>query len=221
MLRAAATDGGSTHPRYFADMARMDLRSSGGRWWGVLTVEDAPELQQRLEAVLGVPDATVAGRCKRPGIDHPWVMKTKMSSLALSCALLFAATACGDDGTDASQAAGSGADEPTTSVMIVEPADGATVSGSVEFTMAAEAFEIEPAGEVRPGAGHFHLMVDVPCVEPGTVIPADDEHLHFGDGSTTATLDLEPGERTVCLQAGDGFHSALDLTDTVTITVEE
>ncbi|WP_114594048.1 DUF4399 domain-containing protein [Euzebya pacifica] len=40
------------------------------------------------------------------------------------------------------------------------------------------------------------------------------------DGSTSAELELEPGEHTLCLQDGDGEHTALDLTDEITVTVE-
>jgi hypothetical protein len=63
-------------------------------------------------------------------------------------------------------------------------------------------------------------MVDSSCLEAGEVIPEDGAHLHLGDGATSTTLDLPAGEHTLCLQAGDGRHRALDITDEVTITVE-
>lgn len=107
------------------------------------------------------------------------------------------------------------------SVAISSPMMAATVKSPVTFEMTANDFTIEPAGSAREGAGHFHLMIDVPCITPGENIPADDSHVHYGDASTTAELELEPGEHTVCLQAGDGLHIALDLTDTVTFTVSE
>ena len=78
---------------------------------------------------------------------------------------------------------------------------------------------IEPAGEVHHGAGHLHLMIDAPCVEPGQLIPRDDNHRHFGQGQTGANLDLAPGEHTLCLQTGDGAHTALELTSEMTVTV--
>jgi hypothetical protein len=78
---------------------------------------------------------------------------------------------------------------------------------------------IEPAGEVQEGAGHFHVMVDVGCVEPGEVIPSDDDHLHFGDGSSETSVELEPAEHALCLQVGDGVHTALDATHEITVTV--
>lgn len=106
------------------------------------------------------------------------------------------------------------------SVSFAAPEDGATVSAPVALEFAANNFTIEPAGEVSEGAGHFHVMIDVGCVAPGEVIPSDDAHVHFGDGSTSAELELEPGTYSLCLQVGDGEHVALDLTDEITITVE-
>ncbi len=124
--------------------------------------------------------------------------------LAIAVALAFAA--CGDG---------------TRGVSFVEPQDGATVSSPVRVVMQSEEITIEEAGEAREGAGHFHIMVDVGCVEPGETIPADsDQHLHFGDGSTETTIDLAPGEHTLCLQVGDGVHTALNATHDITITVE-
>ena len=63
-------------------------------------------------------------------------------------------------------------------------------------------------------------MVDTPCVTPGEVIPSDANHMHYGQGQTSTELELEAGEHTLCLQAGNGEHVALDLTDTISITVE-
>jgi hypothetical protein len=105
------------------------------------------------------------------------------------------------------------------SVEITYPLEGAVVTSPVAITMQAHGFTVEPAGEVRPDAGHLHVMVDVPCVEPGQVVPRDESHLHFGDGQTGTSIDLEPGEHTLCLQAADGAHVALDLTSEHTIEV--
>jgi hypothetical protein len=100
--------------------------------------------------------------------------------------------------------------------------DGDTVDSPVTVQWSAENFIIEPAGEVRDGAGHLHIMVNVPCIPAGEIILADDNHLHYGMGQTEATLELPPGEYTLCLQAGDGIHAALPgdgATHVVRITV--
>lgn len=98
--------------------------------------------------------------------------------------------------------------------------DGDEVSSPVQVAFESESFQIEPAGDgtVEEGSGHMHVMVDTPCVTAGEVIPSDDTHIHYGDGSTSTELDLTSGEHTLCLQAGDAAHTALDLTDEITVT---
>jgi hypothetical protein len=140
-------------------------------------------------------------------------------------------TGCGDDGggdqgaepttvtTAAATTTTAGAGAGAASVSFTEPVDGAQVIGAVKVKMAATNFTIEPAGEVKAGAGHFHIMVDTDCIATGEIIPKDDKHLHYGMAQTEAELILAAGEHTLCLQAGDGAHTALDLTDKITINV--
>lgn len=101
--------------------------------------------------------------------------------------------------------------------------EGATVTSPVKLTMGAEGFTVEPAGEVNANAGHLHIMVDAPCVEPGQGIPKDEAHLHYGQGQIEAELELAAGRHTLCLQAADGAHVALagdGMAQIVTINVE-
>lgn len=108
-------------------------------------------------------------------------------------------------------------DDPV--VYFTQPLDGTTVGSPVAVAAGVEHLRLEPAGAVVEGAGHLHVMVDAPCVEPGQPIPRDAAHVHLGDGSTTTTLTLAPGEHRLCLQAGNGAHIALAATDTVTVNV--
>lgn len=146
-------------------------------------------------------------------------MKTTMiGSIVLAVALALSGCssngdATGDDGTAADSTAG---------VAFGGIADGDTVSSPVPVTFETTGeFEIIPAADGGgDGSGHMHVMIDVGCVAVGETIPNDETHLHFGDGSASTELELEPGEHTLCLQAGDGEHTAMDVTDEVTITVE-
>lgn len=117
-------------------------------------------------------------------------------------------------------ACGGADDEP--SVRFAQPDDEDSVESPVPVEMEAEGVTVEPAANgVNEGAGHFHIMIDTECVPPGEAIPNDESHLHFGDGATTAELDLQQGRHTLCLQLATGDHVATGLTDTVTITVIE
>ena len=108
-------------------------------------------------------------------------------------------------------------------VFFTSPSDGATVTSPAKVTMGAENFLVEPAGPVRAGAGHLHIMVDTDCVPVGKVVPFDDTHRHFGKGQLEAELALSPGTHTLCLQAADGAHIALagaGMTQKITLTVK-
>jgi len=109
-------------------------------------------------------------------------------------------------------------------VYFTSPADGAEVTSPVKVTMAADNFTVQPADAgINAGAGHLHIMVDTACSAAGDVIPKDDTHLHYGGGQVEAELELAPGTHTLCLQAADGAHVALDgagFQQTNTITAE-
>lgn len=107
-----------------------------------------------------------------------------------------------------------------TAVAFTAPQDGDTVSSPVSWEAEVEDATVEPAGEVSENAGHLHVPVDQDCIAPGETIGKDEGQNHFGDASTSGELELEPGEHTLCLQLADGEHTALDVTDTITITVE-
>ena len=115
------------------------------------------------------------------------------------------------------------AGDESPSVSFEQPADGATVTSPFDVVMAATGLVVEPSGEVNDGAGHFHILDDTDFIPAGEIIPTDEQHLHYGKGQTTATLELEPGEHTLRLQFADGLHTALEgdqYRDTITVIVE-
>lgn len=107
-------------------------------------------------------------------------------------------------------------------VSFVTPADGATVSSPVTVKFGLAGLSIKPAGDMSPGTGHHHLLVDQGPVPEGQVIPADAQHLHFGKGQTETTLTLPPGEHTLTLQFANGAHQSYGpaLSQSITITVK-
>lgn len=133
------------------------------------------------------------------------LMHPRSTTICVAVALAFAS--CGDD-------------EPAASTVSFEqPSGGAAVAGGVPLSMAADGLTIEEAGDVHEGAGHFHVIADDGCVKPGEVVPRDADHVHFGKGQSEGTIYLASGTHTLCLQAADGAHHALDATDTVTVDV--
>jgi hypothetical protein len=140
-------------------------------------------------------------------------MKLRMLMAGMSVSLLaFGAAACGDDDDD----------DVADGTRITSPEDGAEVTSPVRVTMETDEIDIVAIDDADPDDGHFHLMVDVGCVDEGEPIPVEEEgYNHYGDGSTSDELELEPGDYDLCLQVGDPGHIALDMTDEISITVTE
>jgi hypothetical protein len=148
---------------------------------------------------------------------------------ALAAVALTALSGCGDDGGGSGAGDEQGAPgtetstttaSPAPSVEIVEPADEAKgLTSPVKVRMEVQGFTVEPAGEVRPGAGHLHVVVDGDCVAPGTVISSDPTHIHLGKAQMETEVTLTPGLHSLCAQIGDGAHTALDIKDVIEIEV--
>lgn len=113
------------------------------------------------------------------------------------------------------------------SVVFESPADGDTVQSPVELVVAVEGIELAPAGTMEVVTGHLHILVEQDCYEVGEIIPGPSESaeadgiFHWSDGQSEDSLELDPGEHTLCIQIGDGAHRAFGETDEITITVEE
>jgi hypothetical protein len=163
--------------------------------------------------------------------------------LAMLSAVVLIAAACGEEDVVEDVAADVEEDEDVAAdveeddydisdqpddaaARFVAPSDGDTVSSPVRFEMEADGVEIVPAGPRALGEAHFHILVDLGCADEGEFLPGPGDeaeeqgYYHFGDGSTEAELELEPGTYDVCLQLADGVHAAFGETDTIEITVE-
>jgi hypothetical protein len=153
-------------------------------------------------------------------------------AIAVSAALVMGVAACGDDDDTADvdptpDAEYSIDDQPDdAAARWVTPSDGDTVTSPFVVEFEADNVEIVPAGDPAVGEGHFHVNVDIGCVDSGEPIPGPSDaatemgHRHFGTGVSEAELELEPGTYELCLQLADGVHFAFGETDTITITVE-
>jgi hypothetical protein len=108
-------------------------------------------------------------------------------------------------------------------VFFISPADGDTVSNPIAIEFGIEGMSVVAAGVNEGHSGHHHLLVDTDVPDTGMPIPADANHIHFGDGSTATELTLAPGEHTLRLLLGDHLHIPHDppvVSDPITIMVE-
>ena len=107
-------------------------------------------------------------------------------------------------------------------VFFVSPKDGETVTSPVKIQMGIEGMEVQPAGKIQDGTGHHHIIIDADPIAKGTLVPADDNHKHFGKGQTETELNLAPGEHTLQLQFANGVHLSYgeQMSTKIKITVQ-
>lgn len=112
---------------------------------------------------------------------------------------------------------------PGARVFFITPKDGDTVSNPVAIEFGIEGMSVAKAGVELPDSGHHHLLIDTDLPDLGWPIPADSNHIHFGDGSTSAEISLEPGTHSLRMLLGDYRHIPHEpaiVSDPITITVE-
>jgi hypothetical protein len=108
-------------------------------------------------------------------------------------------------------------------IFFITPADGDTVSNPVRIEFGIEGMSVVKAGDATPHSGHHHLIIDAELPDLGMPIPASDNYIHFGDGSTATEITLEPGQHTLQMLLGDHHHLPHDppvVSEPITITVE-
>ena len=61
--------------------------------------------------------------------------------------------------------------KPSGRVFFVSPQNGEEVRSPVAFKMGLEGMEIQPAGEVLPGKGHHHIIINGDPLASGQAVP--------------------------------------------------
>ena len=144
-------------------------------------------------------------------------MRTWVTILAIG-AVGLAAAAC--SGVEV------GGDDMGPSLMFDTLKDGDEVTSPVNICLSAVDIAIEPKGAVKPGSGHHHIVVDASEEElatfeqAGSVIPADDTHIHMGDGAACKDIELPAGEHTLTAIVADGAHMTLSPSLMTSVEVE-
>ena len=108
-------------------------------------------------------------------------------------------------------------------VFFITPADGDTVQSPVNIEFGIENMGVAPAGQDTANTGHHHLIINAELPPLDQPIPANDNYRHFGDGSTSVSVALEPGTYTLRMLLGDHLHIPHEppvYSDAITVTVE-
>jgi hypothetical protein len=108
-------------------------------------------------------------------------------------------------------------------VYFITPSPNAVVSNPVKVEFGVIEMEIVPSGQNTPLTGHHHIIIDADLPDMNFPIPADENYIHFGDGSSETTLNLDKGDHTLQLLIGDYLHIPHNppvYSDKITITVE-
>jgi len=84
--------------------------------------------------------------------------------------------------------------------------DGDVLESPAFIEFGAEGIKVEPAGVVKEGYGHHHLLINEEPTPYGEAVPADETHIHYGGGQMNDTVPLPPGTHTLVLQFADGMH---------------
>lgn len=165
----------------------------------------------KLATVLSLATLALVAACGKPEAEAP-AAKESAADTAPAAAVV-----------DEAPALPRTASAPGASVFFIQPKDGDTVSSPVTVEFGIEGMMIAPAGVDEPQSGHHHLMVDTGLPPLDQPVPADANHIHFGDGSTSTELTLDPGQHTLLLLLGDHLHIPHQppvSSPTITITVE-
>lgn len=108
-------------------------------------------------------------------------------------------------------------------VFFVVPQDGDVVASPVKVEFGVQGMGVVRAGQAAPHSGHHHVLVDTRLPALDLPIPADANHIHFGDASSSTELTLEPGQHTLQLLFADHLHVPHEppvYSEPITITVE-
>lgn len=123
--------------------------------------------------------------------------------------------------TSTSQAAAA-APQPAPVIGILLPANGARITSPATVRFRLVNYGVAPAGTVMDRTGHFHLLIDREAGAPGTLIPTDSQHVHFGKGQIEVSVPLSPGRHVLRAVLGDANHKVISpelVSPAVTVTV--
>lgn len=92
-------------------------------------------------------------------------------------------------------------------VYFLWPKNGTTIKGGKFWArFGLQNMGVAPAGVVKSGTGHHHLIIDADLPSFDEEIPADRNHVHYGKGYSEGRVELPPGRHTLQLLFADHDH---------------
>ena len=88
--------------------------------------------------------------------------------------------------------------------------NGDVLSSPINLEFGVKGFELEPSGSTGKRVGHHHLLVNSDSILEDVVIPSDVKHIHFGNGETSGTIELDLGGYLLTLQFADAHIEAFE-----------
>tara|TARA_Y100000748_G_scaffold272902_1_gene247081 strand:+ start:162 stop:620 length:459 start_codon:yes stop_codon:yes gene_type:complete len=151
-----------------------------------------------------------------------YLVRSLNKKILCSLTILICLFSCNSKNSNDNSQEESNENLQTKRVFFKWPRDGATLASPVYIDMGLEGMLIEPAGPVKEGYGHHHILINQTHWPKGSVIPTSDSTLHYGKGQTDVSLDLLPGEYLLTLQFADGVHASFgkEMANSITIIVE-
>jgi hypothetical protein len=129
--------------------------------------------------------------------------------IRFALAALLAATPLAAQAPAAQAPAATAAKAPAPRIYFRAPRNNAVVDTTFDVAFGLRNYGVAPAGVNLANTGHFHVLIDVMPPAPGTVIPADSLHRHFGGGQIETTLTLRPGRHVLRLVLADFEHKVI------------
>jgi len=129
-----------------------------------------------------------------------------LSRIAAALAATVAVSSLHAQGTTPAAAP---ADTPAPVIGILVPFSGQRVRSPVTVRFRLANYGVAPAGTNVDRTGHFHLLIDSEAGAPGTVIPADSLHIHYGKGQIEVSVPMKPGRHVLRAVLGDHAHKVI------------
>ena len=79
-------------------------------------------------------------------------------------------------------------------------------TGVINLEFGIKNFNIAPAGQIACDSGHHHLLINVQLPDLTRSIPSDENHIHYGKGQTSDTIELPKGVHRLRLVLGNFAH---------------